>query len=153
MHDTLCREIVERLAVAGAGTRRIPALDRGWMWWRVGQGLGGEQIAATARPARVPPAPDLGRPVGRASRSTDHGLRGYHHRRADRLKAEFLLTPPPHADRLTGLVKADDCRVGGSIIGAVVAIAARALHMLDRDYRRIELQGTRQSIAQRVDPL
>src|SRR5215831_14381973 len=125
MDDPLCRKIVERLAIAGAGPGRVSALDRRRMRRWVRQGLGGEQIAAAARPARVPTAPDFGGPVGGTPRPVDQGLRCYHHRRADRLETEFLSAPPAHTDRLARFLNSNDRRVGCRVVRAVMAIAAR----------------------------
>jgi hypothetical protein len=153
MDDPLCREVVERLAVAGAGPRRISRLYGGRRRRRIRQCLGGQQIAAAARPARMPAAPDLGGPVRGVSRPVEDCLGRHHHRRADRLEGEFLLAAPAHPDRLPRPVKSDDRGIGCCIIGAVVAVAGRPLSMLDRNRRGVELQGPRQRIAQRVDAL
>ena len=153
MDDPLRRKIVERLAVAGARTRRVGQFRDGRRRGRVRQRFGGEQIAGPARAIAVPPAPDLGGPVARTIGAVERRLHRHHHRRADRLEAEFLLAPPAHPDRRSRPAKGDDRGIGRRIVGAVVAVAARPLHVLDRDRRGIELQSPRQRVAQRVDPL
>ena len=153
MHDALCREGVERLAIAGPGPRgRWPLDSRRW-GRRVGQGLGGQEIAAAARAVCVAAAPDLGRPVGGLSGAVECGARGHDHRRAHRLKAELLLAPPAHPDRLPRPAQRDNGGVGRRVVGPVMPVAARSLHMLHRDRGRIELQGAGERGAQRVDPL
>ena len=131
MEDALGRE--SRRAARRCGCRRPAESDdfgSGRRGWRVRQRLGGEQVAAAARAAGVPAAPDLGGPVGRPLRAVERGADRHHHRRADRLEAEFLLAPPAHPDRLARPAQRDDRRVGRRIVGAVVAVAARPLHVL-----------------------
>jgi hypothetical protein len=90
---------------------------------------------------------DSARPRIRQNRQAE-GDRG-----TDRLEPEFLLAPPAHPDRLSRPAKRDDRRIGRGIVGAIMAIAARTLDVLDRNCRRIELQSPRQRIAQRVHAL
>ena len=78
---------------------------------------------------------------------------GRHHRRADRLEAELVLAPPAHPDRRARPLHGDDRGVGRRIVGAVMAVAARPLRVLDRDRGDIELQGAGQRRAQRIDAL
>ena len=153
MADPFRGEIVERLAVAragaglgrGFGDRRRPR--------RIGQRLGGQEVAAAAGTVRVPPAPDLGRPVGRPPVAAQHGAHARHHRRADRLEPELFFPPPAHPHRRPRPLHRDRRRVGRRVVGAVMAVAARPLRVMHDDRRRIELQGPRQRGAQRVHPL
>ena len=124
-------------------------------------GRGGGSGSASAA-SRLPPPP--GRLVWRPLQISvvqsaglpavvERGVRGHDHRRADRLEAEFLLAPPADLDRHPRLAQRDDRGVGRGVVGAVMAVAARPLHMLDRDRGRIELQRAGEPGAQRVDAL
>src|SRR5580704_3479239 len=108
MDDTLRRKIIEWLAVAGTRPRRMGRFGSRRRRGRVRQRFGGQQIAAAARTAGMPAAPNLGGPVGGAPGTVELGMRGHPHRRADRLEAEFLLAPPAHLDRLAGPAERDD---------------------------------------------
>ena len=131
MDDALCREIVERLAVAGAGARRIRRLRR-----RAAAAAGRAGLRRPADCRRRPAGLCAGRSRSRWSSRpgvpapSSTALHRHHHRRADRLEAEFLLAPPAHPDRLPRPAQRDDRRIGRRVVGAVMAVAARPLHVL-----------------------
>ena len=76
------------------------------------------------------------RPVGRLAGVVEQGVHLHHHRRRYRLEAEFLLAPPAHADRHARPLHRDDGGIGRGVVGAVMAVAARTLHVVHRDRRR-----------------
>ena len=80
-------------------------------------------------------APDFLRPVGRLAGVVEERAHLHDHGRGLRLVDEFLLAPPAHADRLARHLHGDDGGVGRGIVGAVVAVAARALHVMHGDVR------------------
>ena len=97
--------------------------------------------------------PDFLRPVDRLAVLVEQGANLHDHGRRLRLVDEFFLASPAHADRLTRLLHRDDRGVGRRIIGAVVAVTARALHVMDDDRGRLELERLRQGRAQRINAL
>ncbi len=115
----------------------------------IGQGDFAEQMVAAARAAVVIAAPDFLGPVGRFAVLVEQRAHLDHHRRALRLVDEFFLAAPAHADRYARLLHGDDGGVGGGIVRAVMAIAARCLHVLNENGRGVELERTRERGAQR----
>ena len=92
-------------------------------------------------------------PSRRSGRPVQRGARPGHHRRAVRLPGVLVLAHPLHAHRPAGQRQREQRRIGRGIVGAVVAIAARALdvdaaHLLGRQPGQL---GER--AAQRIDAL
>ena len=153
MDYALGRDVVERLAVAGgAAAVRFRHVAGRRLRHRIGQGDRAEQHAAGAGPVVVRRAPDFLRPVDRLAGVVEEGLHLDDHGRRFRLVDEFLLAPPAHADRLARHLHGDDGGVGRGIVGAVVAVAARALHVVHGDlggvdgrapWRATRARGTR----------
>src|SRR5471030_125571 len=75
------------------------------------------------------------------------------HRRADGREAELVLAPPLYLDGLTGPANGDGCGIAGSIVGAVVAVAARALRVFDVNILRRKPGDARQRAANGIDAL
>ena len=149
MQDALGRNVVERLAVA----RAAAAIRLGHV---VRRRLGQADRAEHSAPSRLPPAPgrklcvgapDLLRPVDGFAGVVEQRTDLDHHRRCLRLVDELFLAPPAHADRLAGLLHGNDGRVGRGIVGAVVAVAAGALHVVHDDRRRVRASGCCESAA------
>src|SRR5215471_9819934 len=88
-------------------------------------------------------APDFSRPIRRMTRGVERGAQLDHHRRAHWLERELLLPPPAHADRTPRHAHRDHRRIGRSVVGAVMAVAARPLNVAHRTRRRIELEDAR----------
>ena len=149
------RHVVERHGVARAAAaaflRRIERRD---LRRRIGQRLRRQQIAAAAAgPLDVSRAPDLRRPVGRTAALVEIDMQGHQHGGADRLEAELFLAAPLQSDPAIRNAHGDQGRVEGRIVGAVVAIAARAMQVLRRD--RLDRQAEHRSevLAQRMHAL
>ncbi len=144
-----------RRAESRCGRRRLRAGAAAW--------------AASARTARRARCPRAGRrrlragsngccsrpraATRRSCRRVERGLQVDQHRRPVRLARVLVLAHPLHAHRATGNRAREQHRVGSDVVGAVVAVAARALdvdaaHLVGR--RANEL-GER--VAQRVDAL
>ena len=154
MDDPLGVNIVKRFAIAcGAAAGGFRHVDRRRNGRRIGQRLGREQAGAAAGPALMRAAPDFGRPIHRMAGGVERGAHLDHHRRAHRLEREFLLPPPAHADRTAGQAQRDHCRIGGRVVGAIMAVAARPLNVAHRNRRGIELEHARKRRAQRIDAL
>ena len=143
MDDPLRGEIVERLAVAGAGAGRVGRFgDRR----RPAAGRAAPRRPADCRRCRAgcvcrPLQISVVQSAGRAG-AVEHGAHRRHHRRADRLEAEFLLAPPAHPDRHARPAHRDDRGIGRRVVGAVMAVAARPLRVMHDDRGRIELQAS-----------
>ena len=154
MHDPLRRESVERLAVAGAGARRAQAPRPP-----------AAEAAGRAAPRR--PAGCRRRPAGwcacrsRSRSSSRPGVAASSSvARTVTTIAGLTGSKPNSSSRrqrtrtgFPGFSIAIDRGVGGRVVGAVMAVAARPLHVLHRDRGGIELQGAGQRRAQRIDAL
>ena len=129
MHHLRIREDVERDGVAvpasfGQGYRLRRRHGKG-----VGHMLGREEGARRARPHRMRVAPHFVAPVSDLAHRVEPGRDLRHHSRPIRLPCLFLLAHPLQADRRAGHARGDQSRVPGRIVGAVMAVAARAFHM------------------------
>ena len=132
--DALGRDVVERLGIAGgAAAIGFWHVVRRRLRRRIGQRNSAQQNAAGAGALVVRAAPDFLRPVGRLAGVVEQSVDLDDHRRGFRLVDELFLAPPAHADRLARHLHGDDGGVGGGIVGAVVAVAARALHVVHDD--------------------
>ena len=98
-------------------------------------------------------APDFLRPIDRLAGVVEEGLHLDDHGRCLRLIDEFLLAPPAHADRLARHLHGDNGGVGRGIVGAVVAVAARPLHVVHGDLGCVDAEGFGERAAQREHPL
>ena len=78
--------------------------------------------------------------------------RGHHHR-AIGLPCVLVLAHPLHAHRPAGQGHSEQCGVGAGVIRAVVAVAARALHMDAAHALGRRARQTRDRGAQRIDAL
>ena len=154
MDDALGWNVVKRVAVA----RRAAAVcfrdvaGRRLLHW-IGQGDRAEQSAAGAGPQVMRRAPYFLRPVGGLAVLVEQGADFDDHRRAFWLVDEFFFSTPAHADRLARHLHGDDCRIGRGIVGAIVAVTARALHVLHRNGGRLQAERLHQCAAQRIDAL
>src|SRR2546421_12730815 len=93
-------------------------------------------------------APEAVLPIGDSTRRVERGAGLRHHCGSKGFPCELLLTHPLQPDRVPGDMACDQCRVGGSIIGAVVAVTAGAFHV-DATYLvrwKIEHFGNRLSV-------
>ena len=97
-------------------------------------------------PHRVIPIDDIAIAVER-SRSLRH------HGRAEGFPAMLLFAHPLHAHRAAGDRAGNQRGVGGSIVGAVVAIAAGAFHVDAAHLFRRQSQKFGNGLAVRIDPL
>ena len=79
--------------------------------------------------------------------------RAGHHRRAVRLPCVLVLAHPLHAHRLPGQRARQQRGVGGDVVGAVVAVAARAFDVDAAHPVGRHLQQLGQRSAQRIDAL
>src|SRR5690348_6203572 len=148
LEDTLLRNVVERLGIAGgAAAVRFRHVARRWIGWMLGQGIGAEQVGAAARAAIMRAAPDFGGPVGRRAVSAELGVHLDDHRAGLRLVDEFLLAPPADANWDLWRLHGDDRGVGGGVVGAVVAVTARALNMNHGHVFGCELERARERAA------
>ncbi len=97
--------------------------------------------------------PDLLRPFHRLAGIVQRRPRRHLHRGAQRLEAELFLPPPQHADALVGQLQRDHRGVHRHVVGAVVAVAARAMRVPhDNSFRR-QPEHVGQRRAQRIWPL
>ncbi len=95
-----------------------------------GNGLSRERAASSdpAGPAAsMGVAPDLVVPIGDAATVVERSLDFDQHRGAVGLPGVLLLARPLHAHRTPRNGPRKQCRIGGGIVGAVMAVAARAL--------------------------
>src|SRR5262249_14482462 len=146
--------VIKRLRItSGPATVRFRHIVRRWLRWWNRQGEGTEQISARAWTQIVGRTPDFLSPVGGFPGLVEYCTHLNDHRRRLWLVNEFFLTPPAHADRPSWLLHGDDCSVGRSVVGPVVAITARALHVMDNNSGGIEVQYLRQCGTQRIDAL
>ena len=154
MDHALGGDVVERLAVAGgAAAVRFRHVAGRRLRHRIGQGDRAEQHAAGARAVVMRRAPDFLRPVDRLAGVVEQRLHLDHHGRRLRLVDEFLLAPPAHADRLARHLHGDDGGVGRGIVGAVMAVAARALHVVHGDLGGVDAERLGERGAQREHAL
>ncbi len=73
-------------------------------------------------------------------------------RRADRFEAKLLLTPPLYTDAMTRDLHRDRS-IQSRVIGAVVAIAARAVGVPNSDLVALHAENVGNTVAQRVNAL
>ena len=148
----LAEQVASGRSLAGAFRRAEDAQHRGGLRRRIGQRLRAQQSAA-AGPRAVRAAPDFRRPVGRLAGVVERGAHLDDHCGAHRLERKFLLAPPAHADRRARFERRDDRRVGCRVVGAIVAVAARALPVPHLDILRIEPERLRERRPQRKNTL
>src|SRR5262249_36051277 len=145
MENAFSSDVIKRLRItSGPATVRFRHVVRRWLRWWIRQGEGTEQISARAWTQIVGRTPDFLSPVGGFPGLVEYCAHLDDHRRRLWLVNEFFLTPPAHADRPSQFLHGDDRGVGGCVVGPVVAITARALHVTDNDRGGIEVQCLRQ---------
>ena len=75
------------------------------------------------------------------------------HRRAERRMRHLVGARPLHANRTAAGLLRQQHRVERDIVGGVMAVAAGALHMLDRDVLQRQFEHQRKIGAQEIDAL
>ena len=124
----LVREIVERNGIAVAAAGRLRRARRRSHLLRLGEIPAGQHVGAVGRfrPRRVAVAPHLVLPVGDLAVASQRRLGAHHHGRAIRLPAELVVAHPLQPDRPAGHRARQQRRVGGDVVGAVMAVTARS---------------------------
>ncbi len=113
----------------------------------------GEQAAGGDRPGAMRVAPDIMAPAADAAVGAQRGFQLDHHRRAERLPAMLLLAHPLQAHGTAGHRTGGKGCVGGNIVGAIVAVTARAFGMDAAHLVCRQAQQLGQGLAQRIDAL
>ena len=111
------------------------------------------QPVAAARPRRMRERPHVVRPLGERAVGGDAAREPRHHGRAPGLPGHLLLVRPVHAHRPARHRARQQRGIEGHVVGAVVAVAARALRVDDADRIRRNLQRLGEIAAQRERPL
>ncbi len=140
-----------RIAVAaafGLQHRRRRCRDEG-----LGQLSCGNETPGVDDPLVVRTAPERVVPVDDVALRVERCAHLGHHRRREVIPRVLLIAHPLHAHRLGGERHCDQRRMCGRVVGAVMAVAARAFGMDAADLFLRHREHFRQPVAQRVDAL
>ena len=154
--DVPRRKIIQRYRVAiGAAAIGLRRIGRDHAWERIGQFGCREQgrLSRAPRPRGVAVAPDAVAPVDDLALRIEIGLDLDRHRRAERRMGHLVFARPLHADRPAAGRLRQQNGVERDIVGGVMAVAAGALHMLDRDVLDRQFEHEREIGAEQIDPL
>ncbi len=131
VHHQAIRKVVagDGIALSAARGQRGIGCRRALEWLR--QLAGGDQhrLAGTSGAVRVAVAPEIVAPGDDRAARVELRLERDDHRRAVRLPGELVLARPLQADRLSAGKARQQRRIERHVVGAVVAVAARALGM------------------------
>ena len=154
VRGALAREIVERDGVAVARTVRLRGMARRARPLRIGEVPAPHQIDAVgiARPHVMALAPDVEGPADHAA-AGDGPLDLHGHGGAVRLPLELVVTHPlqPHRPPIDGARQHGG--VEGSVVGAVVTVAAGAFGVDAADVARLQTERPGDGGTQRKDAL
>ena len=150
------RKIIQRNRVAiGAAAIGLRRIGRDHARERICDFGSREQsrLRRAPRPRRVAVAPDAVAPVDDLALRIEIGLDLDRHRRAERRMRHLVFARPLHADRPAAGGFRQQHGVERDIVGGVVAVAAGAFHMLDRDVLDRQFEHQREIGAQQIDAL
>ena len=97
-------------------------------------------------------APELVAPLGDLAAGVEAAAHFDDHRRAERRPRELILAAPLHPHRMAGAAR-EQRRIERRVVGAVVAVAARAVAMDDRHVLLAQAEHARDLPAQLKTPL
>ena len=105
------------------------------------------------RPLAVAVAPDLDRPVDDIAGVVEGGMHVGGHRRAVGFPRELVVAHPLHLHRAAAGRARQQHRVERDVVGAVVAVTARAFAVMDDDFFKVHLQHGGEVVAQLIHAL
>ncbi len=130
------REIIERYRIAiGAAATGLRRIGRDIAWKRICKFSRREQrrLRRASGPRGVAVAPDAVSPADDLVLRIEIGLDLDRHRRPERRMRHLVRARPLHAHRPAAGCFCEQHRVERDVVGGIMAVAAGALHMFDRD--------------------